>query len=110
MNTPTVALPVPETPPIALLPLSLSPVAEPPPHIVPRSVERQPVVRSKPRPERRAVRVDAGGPDLPYSCSLIRWYARGKTSAQLEAEGRAHGVSLSPKQRRQAAACFTGKG
>jgi hypothetical protein len=44
------------------------------------------------------------GPDLPYSCAMIRMYSAGKSRSELEAAGRASG--LSEKQKRQAAACF----
>lgn len=46
------------------------------------------------------------GPDLPYPCWLVRMHAAGKTRAQLEALGRANGISLTAKQRRQASECL----
>jgi len=57
---------------------------------------------------KRKVSVDSG-PDLPYSCTMVRWAAALYTPAQLEEMGRANGISLSPKQRRQAKACIIGK-
>lgn len=55
------------------------------------------------RPAGQPKLVDSG-PDLPYSCATIRMYAAGKSRAELEALGRANGIS--EKQKRQAQACF----
>lgn len=46
------------------------------------------------------------GPDLPYSCATVRFWASVMTAEQLEAWGRANGVILTAKQRRQARACL----
>jgi len=53
--------------------------------------------------------ITEGGPDLPYSCATVRWAAALFSVDQLEAMGRANGVTLSRKQRRQAAACIRGE-
>ena len=57
--------------------------------------------------KRKRVAVESG-PDLPYPCVLVRWYGSMYTVAQLEEMGRANGVVLSPKQRRQARDCMRG--
>jgi len=46
------------------------------------------------------------GPDLPYPCVLVRWYASTYTVEQLEIMGKANGVVLSKKQRRQVRECI----
>jgi len=46
------------------------------------------------------------GPDLPYSCTTVRFWASVMTVEQLEAWGKANGVILTAKQRRQARACL----
>jgi len=51
---------------------------------------------------------EGGGPDLPYPCWMVRWYASMYSGDQLEQMGRANGITLSPKQRRQAVACIRG--
>ncbi|MCC6775616.1 MAG: hypothetical protein IT537_03110 [Hyphomicrobiales bacterium] len=58
--------------------------------------------RPRARPQPRA----DDGPDLPYPCWQVRLFSAGKTRAQLEAAGKEHGVTLSAKQRKQAAACL----
>src|SRR6185295_20308781 len=61
-----------------------------------------------PKPARKTPKSD-DGPDLPWPCWLVRLHAAGKTVAQLEAEGRANNIVLTPKQRRQAQACLNAK-
>jgi len=57
-------------------------------------------------PKRRPI--DAG-PDLPYSCTVIRWAASIYTEAELEALRIYHGIpKLTPKQRKQVKACLNG--
>ena len=58
--------------------------------------------------KRKRVIVDDSGPDLPYPCFIVRWYGSRYTAAQLEEMGRANGIALSPKQRRQARDCMRG--
>lgn len=95
--------PEPQPPPVVVLPDPPPVVALPP---------RPPVERWRAPARSRAARparVDDGGPDMPYPCWIVRAHAAGKSRAELEAMGRANGITLSAKQRRQAAACLAGK-
>jgi hypothetical protein len=91
-----------------------------PPAVPPPSAQAQPETKPAPSPQpqpataskparRMTKRPDDGGPDLPWPCWMVRLHAAGKTPAQLEAEGRKNGITLTPKQRRQAQACLNGK-
>lgn len=67
----------------------------------------KPVERKKPTktPTKLPTKSESG-PDLPYPCWLVRFHAAGKSDADLRAMGKANGITLTPKQERQARNCL----
>lgn len=112
-SAPPVVL-LPEPPPVVEAPV-VAPVVEPD-HVpdagrmvAPKIEPARPRVK-KFKPVERKVRPPKpkaeSGPDLPYPCWLVRMKAAGKTEAELRAMGKANGITLTPKQERQARACL----
>ncbi len=101
-------VPPPLPAPVVIAPPPVAVPAAPPvaaPAVVrPHKVKRQ---KAKPKwtPPPKRKRSDAG-PDLPWPCWQVRLGALGKSCADLRAEGQRRGISLTPKQLRQAAACI----
>lgn len=101
-----VPVPAPKAPPIEVAPKVEVPPAIAPP-IDPRVFVAPPAPpKIKPKPKAKP-KID-DGPNLPYPCWLVRLHAAGKTDAQLEAIRVANGVTLTPKQTRQAQECLRG--
>ncbi len=71
----------------------------------PQPKAAKPRLKPKPSPAVRRAPKETG-PDLPYPCWVVRWHAKGKTPAQMDAMAKANGVKLTPKQERQARACL----
>lgn len=119
-NKPVIQPPAPvidEVKPVELPPVPVAPPividSTPPSVVVPPKPRPVPIVKPKPRVKSTFVKprrktCDMTGPDLPWACWQVRWGSAGKTRAQLVAEGKARGISLSCKQIAQAEACLTG--
>lgn len=106
-----VPVPAPAPPPVSAPPPAVTPQ---PPAAVPLPTPRpkaKPVRSNFIKPlkaaKRKAAAIDNNsGPDLPWSCWMVRLRASGMTCAQLKAEGASRGTKLSRKQERQALVCL----
>lgn len=82
------------------------PVAVPVEPAPPRLPAAKATVVAPKATKRKPKRAAETGPDLPYPCWLVRLQADGKSEAELRAMGRTNGITLTPKQERQARACL----
>lgn len=109
-----VPIPIPAPPPPAVVtpaPLPSPPVAVP---VQPAVIDPPPTIASpakpKPKPKQTAKPKAAkaeDGPDLPYSCSQVRWAVATFPQSWLDDQGNARGIT--EKQRRQAQDCLVRK-
>lgn len=102
---PPIVLPAPVTPP---------PITRMPPVIIPPLVTPRPIVKEARRERPQATKQKAPKQKTPEAetsewlppCSMVCWYAAGKTRAQLEAEAALRNPTL--RMRRHALACLAG--
>jgi len=106
IEPPSIFTPVP--PPVIVAP---PPVTQPPPAPRPTFKEkskRAPAVVKPPKPKQPKQQPEVETNEYLPPCSLVCWYAQGKTRAQLEAEARSRNPTA--RMRRHALACLAGCG
>lgn len=89
-------------------PIVVAPPKNDPPAIISDPPLLLPPEKPKSKPRTKIAAIADEGPDLPWPCWLVRFHASNKTDAELATLARTNGIVLSPKQRRQAKACFEG--